>query len=564
MTAQRKARGALRKVCAWSTLVLLIVSGTASAQVIQLSGGSSSLLEAQGGSFELHSEKYVGRFDLGLTDQLRIGFSLATPYRGWNWTLGDQTFPFVLPTDLFNGSYYFLGRGVSAEHHGDRGRLLVYGGTTSLGYYTPFLSLARSERGVGLVFYERQLSRTTKFYSYNIFSSQQTSLQGIDWAPRKGLKLATSAGMGSNQGYWSGSLNFDRNWISAQGGYTHTGDAFRRVRVQAPLVTETSGGNFRVQLRPLQNLAFTLSRHNYLKSDPRPAVGAAASVDSLGVYASASGFRFNSAIYDSHTTMSHAQGFTLGVQRSIAGRVEVGSNLFQSHVGGFKQRSISVRLRETLNRRLALSQVISQSNGHTTLGFGGNFTSNWFTIGLEHQTLFFPLADATHSPFRQVLMLNLQLRLPHDIQVYGASNVDATGRARYTGYATSFLYPNGSGRDGRGTGRGLPEYIVRGIVLDDRGNPIQGAALRVDGRIVFTNSQGVFLLSVKKAKMYPLEVHLDQFMFPGWYEVVSAPVTVEGGGADTAKLCEVILRRVAPPQPVLTATSTASPNQAPN
>ena len=283
-------------------------------------------------------------------------------------------------------------------------------------------------------------------------------------------------------------------------------------------------------------------------------------MNSFGIYASVRGFRFNSAHYDSHTAVSHAQGFTLGAQRSIAGRVEVGSDFLSSQAGGAHQHSISTRLREIVNRRFALSQMVSRSNGHTTFGLGASFTSNRFTVGVEHQTLFFPFADATHSPFRQVLMLSVQLRLPHDIQIHGATNVDATGRARYTGYATSFLYPNGSGGNNRGRGRGLLEYIVRGIVLDEHGDPVQGAALRIDNQLVFSDSQGVFLLHVKHDKTYRFEVLPDQFMFPGRYEVVSAPATIAAGREEGAKLAEIVLRRTPPPQPAL-AASGASPKQ---
>lgn len=541
--------------------MVLVSAISAPAQVLQLQGGSSSLLGANGGSLELHTGSSTGRFDVGTLDRPEIGFSYTRSFHGWDVTAGDQGIPFVLPTDLFNRSYYFLGRGLRLQNAPNSpNRMLVYAGTTSQGFKTPFLNVARSERGVGLIFYRRQLSPTKRFYSYNIFSSRQTSLQGLEWTPHEGLKLATTAGIGDNQRYWAGSLDYKRDWIWLQTSYTRTGDSFRRVEVQAPLVAETTGPNLRVQLLPRQWLTLALSHQNYLSPIPDSPAGDTASVDTLGTSITAAGLRLSGSFFHSRTNTNNLNAFTVGAQRNLWGRVEAGASYFQSHAAHSDWHSLSSHLREKFFRHFSFSQLITKSNGSTTVGLGGTFSSNLFSISLEHQTLFFPFSKRTQSPFRQALVISVQLQLPHNIRLHGATNVDAFGHLRYTSYADSYFYPHGSGQDNGGRYRSLPGYVVRGIVVDEQTHPIRGAALEIDGQTVFTDSQGLFQVRMKKRKACSVQILADQFMFPGHYEVVSAPSSIESATEERAIPYEIVLRRVSPHPPVLTA-GPGSPKQ---
>ncbi len=545
----------------WLLILSSLAMGAraASGQVIQIQGGSSSLLNASGGSVELHASDSTARFDFGVIGGPELGFSYSKVFHGWDYSVGDRFIPFVLPSDQFSRSSYFLGRGLSLEKKEGDDRMLFYLGTTSLGYRTPYLDLATSQQPVELIFYEHQVSPTAKFYSYNILSSRQTSLQGFEWMPRKGLKLATIGGIGNNQGYWAGSLDFERDWISVQAGYTQSGDSFRRVDVKAPLVAETRGPILRVQLRPAQWLAFTGSHENYLNPIPHSSLGPSASVDSLGANVTAGGFSFNSAIFHSQTKVSDLHSFNLGVQRNLGERMNVSEYFFQSRAGNSTWRSISTLLRENLTRRFSLSQSVMSGNGRTNLELGGNFVSNRFSIGLDHQTFFYPFAGRSQSPLRQALIVNLQVQLPHNTQFHAATAVDALGRLRYTTYADSYFYPNDAGGEGGGRYRPLPEYVVRGVVVDDRKEPVRGAALKVGGQMVFSDSQGSFILRVAKSKDYSLEVLLDQFMFPGHYEVMSAPSELRSGKEEQANTYEIVLRRTV----VTQASASSASNQNP-
>ena len=135
--------------------------------------------------------------------------------------------------------------------------------------------------------------------------------------------------------------------------------------------------------------------------------------------------------------------------------------------------------------------------------------------------------------------MNLRLQLPQDIQLHGTTNVSPLGKVRYTAYASTFLYRPG-GPTSKPT---MYENVVRGCVVDETGEPIFGAALRVDGELLFTDSQGIFLVRRKKAKELRLEVLLDQFMFPGAYKVLSVPRTVKPAREELSEMNEVVLRK---------------------
>ncbi|MBI3669116.1 MAG: carboxypeptidase regulatory-like domain-containing protein [Acidobacteria bacterium] len=549
-------------------MLLLAGAGPAAAQVFEFNGGSSTLLNAYGGEVGFRGKNYAGRVDFGFFGRSRVGFFLAAPYRGYTWGLGDQPIRFVLPTDLFNRSYYFLGRGLSATRKDPRSRLLLYGGATSTGFMVPFLTVARPETPTSLFFYERELSRKWRLYSHNIVSQRQTSIQSLEWQARDDLKLAMSGGIGSNQHYWASSLGFVRRRIALQASYAWAGDAFRRVLVETPALADVNRENVRLELSPLNSLHFVLGRENYLA--PAPASSGAgelrAAVNTFGVWGSAAGFQMYGSVFDSDTASRRTRAMALGARRAFTRRLEAGVDYLHSELPNAPAvNSLISTVREMLTPRLSLSQVVTHTAGQTSVSFGGNFLSNWFTAGVDYQTIYFPLASASQSQFRQILMLNVHLQLPRGIQFHGATNVTPLGEVRYTAYGTAFAYHGLSGENGRlARSEGFYENVARGRVVDQTGQPVAGAALLIDHEMVFSNSQGEFFLRRKKAQEYPLEVALDQFLLPGRFVVVTAPATLKAAREEVAQFYEVVLQRLPSiAQPPAPETPSAAPPPSP-
>jgi hypothetical protein len=531
----------------------------ADGQVFQLTGGSSSLLNAEGGSLEVHANNYKARIDLGYLGRPSLGFFFSRPYKTSVLGAGDQQIPFVLPTDLFDHSFYFLGRGVSLTRNLGGSRLFVFAGTTTDGYLAPFLNVARNDTPSGAIFYEKQLSPTLRFFSRNVFSNRQTSIQAIDWATRKDIKMALSVGIGNNQPYGSSSFAMDERWVALDASYTLSGRNFQRVLVATPQLAENDRENIRLELRPATNVRIIISRNNYLASFA-PNQYERAMVEGFGASAAAGGFQFNGSYFLSATTAGSSSAMDLGVRRNLTRRLEVGTDYLRSgYLKGAVAHSVIGNIREIFNSRLILTQIISHNNGQTIVDFGGNFISNFVTLSVDYQTLFLPFAQSAPGQLKQVMVLGLHFQLPHGVQINMDTNVTPLGQVRYTAYGSTYAY-RGMGRSSGGasfTGSFF-QNIVRGQVLDPEGEPIAGAALQVGAELAVTDSDGNFMVRVKKAGMLNLKVAFDEFTSPGRYAIVQAPQTVKATRKESAQEYSIVLRRLP------NGVSTADPSHQPD
>ena len=79
-------------------------------------------------------------------------------------------------------------------------------------------------------------------------------------------------------------------------------------------------------------------------------------------------------------------------------------------------------------------------------------------------------------------------------------------------------------------------------------HPVAGAALEIDKELVLTDSTGSFFLRTKKPMEVPLKVLADQFITPGFFEVVSAPVTVKADREELAGEVTIVVRRASRPK----------------
>jgi hypothetical protein len=525
---------------------LLLMAAPAHGQAFKLQGGSSSLYGGHGGSLEVRGLNYTAQLGFGWLDGPRMGFSYATMYRGVLLNFGDQAIPFSLPTDLVNRSYYFLGRGASVSWKTPRRSLFLYSGFTSRSYMLPFFRAADAQAGAGLIFFENQITPQLRFFSQNVISARQTSIQSLEYSLSDRFKLAASAGIGNNQRYWATTLDLDRDWIAVQAGYTVAGENFRRVRVESPVTSENERENIRVELRPLEQLRFVVGRNNYLSPAQDDTRLLRATVNSYAAFASLRGFQLHSSFYDSLNDSGRARAFSAGARRRFGNRLDVAGDFMRSFPSqGPRTDTTVLTVRETITPRLSLTQVITRGSGQTSFAFGGNYVNNRFSASVEYQTLYVPFAVGGDSPYRQVLVLNLRLLLPGFIEVNLGSDVTPIGGVRYTTYATGYAYHGvAAGGGTAGMAGSLHRHVIRGRVVDQSGQPVRGAAVNIGGELVFTDSTGHFTLRRKKAEMLPVAVALDEFILPGRYEVIQAPTQAKAAPEAEARPLEIILRRL--------------------
>src|SRR5207248_2287371 len=87
-----------------------------SAQVFRVQGGTSTMLNAQGGSVEFKAPGYDGSVGLGYYNG-KVMFGGETRYKFHDYTIlaGDDSVPFTLPSDIFDNSHYFSARSAGVE-----------------------------------------------------------------------------------------------------------------------------------------------------------------------------------------------------------------------------------------------------------------------------------------------------------------------------------------------------------------------------------------------------------------------------------------------------------------
>src|SRR5579884_2225716 len=125
-------------------LVLTLAVGACDTwgQTFQLQGGSSTQIDANGGSIGITAGKYQGWLGAGeIEGHFRMGAygqSNLTPNLAL--AVGDDATSLTLPTDIFTGGQSILTRGAGAlvKLNDGKDSMYYFGGTTSFGYGTGF------------------------------------------------------------------------------------------------------------------------------------------------------------------------------------------------------------------------------------------------------------------------------------------------------------------------------------------------------------------------------------------------------------------------------------------
>lgn len=548
MFPQVKSSSNLRAAAWLLGLCLLANTSSLFGQVIKVEGGTSDILPSKGGSINIQGENYEGYLGAGdVGGEFRLGSYLKTSFAGYKFTLGDQTTVIGLPTDIFGSQQYFLTRGASASGQFHGARVFVFGGTTALGVGSQFFQAAQAQVPVGMLFLDIPLSDKLTFYSRNLASNQQTSIQGLDWRPFQWLNTDFSGGIGGNKPYFATTFHVDRNWLDVKAGYIVAGNQFRRITTPSVFATEPDRENLLVTIKPVSRLVVTAGHQNLLQ--PQQELSAPflrATVDQFQTNYEIAKFRLGAGFFQSHSQSFKNKSEDFTVYRAITRNIEAGVNYFHSLSGtGPRSSNLSGNIREKLSQKLSLLQVISHSQGNTNILFGGSYTTNRFIISVDYQDLYFPFLP--NNPFSQSLAVSLRVKLFGNVQVSGDTFRSSDGRLRYSAGASTLLVHNFQ-HGGGGQTFSFPKYVVRGHVRDESGAPIEGAALRIGDELVYTNAFGEFMLRQKTSGQLPFEVVLPEFLNRLTFRVVAAPPTVTAEPEDSAHDVLVVLAPVFQPR----------------
>jgi len=523
---------------------LLAFSYPLSAQFIKVEAGASDMVPTQGGSISFQGPGYEGYIGAGeMNGAFRLGAYGKTTLGSFPLTAGDQNLAFTLPTDIFGGAQYFSARGLGAKLPVDAS-VFVFGGVTTLAAGTPLFQAFQNQVPVGVIFIDRAITDNLHFYSRDIFSRQQSWIQGFDWRPRRWIKTGLSAGTGSNKPYFAASVDADRNWYEIKAGYIQASNGFRRITTPSIFASEPDRESVLVTVKPYSSLVLTGGHENFLA--PQGSLTAPfqrASVDQLQASFDVAQFRLGAGVFQSHGPSGRnvSDGFT--VSRRITRNIDGSASYYQNLSGpGLHTAYLFGTVRETISPKISLLQVINRTQGNTNFLFGGSYTSNRFSFSVDYQTLYMPFL---RNPLVTGVGATLNLKLWGGFQVNGQTFRSPDGKLRYTASASTLLTTNLRPAEGSGKQLRMGGYVVRGHVRDESGAPIEGAAIHIGEETVYSNAAGEFQLRLSKPEHLALTVLISQFLTPLNFIVVSAPPAVTAMPEDSSPDVLVVLRLVA-------------------
>jgi hypothetical protein len=526
-------------------LLFLCLAGALSAQVFQVDGGTSSLYQSGGGSVTVRASSYNVTLGGGTTaGHLMEGAQLVKATSNAKYTVGDDRIDFSLPTDIFDTSHFLLARGAGVSTTLRHTDIMAFAGGVSTEYSTPLFNGAKINKAAGILFLKKQFGSTLHFFSDTIATNKMTEIEGVQWQLRPKVDLAFSAGVGANQPYAAASFNMSAPRFDIKAAYIEAGTQFHRVVLISPLLAEPDRENVLVTVKLFSYLTLTGGRQNYLVPQYPLNTNVRSSVDQAGASLNVLGASLEGAFYHSSYQGSSNHAVSFSATRDITTRIHATANYLVSRPKGSPGNSSFIStISETLTPRLSVNESVTYTNGHTSVNYGGQLLTNLLTIGASYQTYYVPANNS--MPFHQELELDLKMNLFGRLMLHGESVVDPTGHVRYTADASTLLY------HGQVAGRvvehaAIGNYILQGCVVDTAGNVVEGAALLVDDKKVFTDSNGCFQVREHKPHSHKLEVVLTEFLQNGNWEVVSAPTVVtsaaEQDGAQTTIIVE--LRKV--------------------
>ena len=519
-------------------------TGSPGQQVIQVEGGGNSFTGAYGGRLHLWGPRYEGWFGAGYSGNLRLAGFLKAGFARDTVRLGFDAYSLALPTDLWAGSPYLVTQGAGWQHAASRVRTFVFAGLAGVGVSAPFVNASQSEKPIAALRVDVALSPSVDAQTLLVGARRQTVLQSATWRlPRPFGDVAASAGMGANRPFGAFVWRRDGESLELSAGYTLIDLGFRRADAPLPTASELRRENLLVTARPFRNTHATVGRRNFfVANDTADPVRFTLNQVSAGT--AVSGWRIHAGIFDSHSDVGRVVSSYAGLGRGLGRWVSADLQATESHpAGGTVSRMLTLGLREDVRHDLGLSQYITYTGRSLSGSLGGTLRRGFTNVAVSYQTLYVPTRRP--DPFVRALSVELRLQVGN-YSTNLATAIDPSGNVSYTASGGTYLY---LGQPALGLG-GQPfviriqRYIVRGVVADEAGVAVEGAAIDVGGTVVLTNSRGEFFVRASRRRTLPLRVLLDEFLAPGRFETVSAPESVDAADEESATPVRIVLRRV--------------------
>jgi outer membrane protein OmpA-like peptidoglycan-associated protein len=540
------------------------VSGRAEGQtVVEVQGGGSSLVGGYGATANFWRNGVDGWIGLGYLDGLRAGAFLRTAMGKDTLRLGNDALVLRFPTDLFSSGYNLLVQGASLG--GGRGRTsyLAFAGASSSSLAAPSFQATSIEKPMGALFLQHRLSSTVRLTGNLLVAQHQTVVPGIQWQPMPDLTAALVAGTGAGSPYAATSVTARRGGLGIKALYAWNPERFRRADVPGPTQTESEKENVALTYEIGSAFQIGVARQHFLQDSADVATPIRATGNSAFASGRVHEVRITGGVYDSHSEGFSNLSSYFAVGREVTSWLDAEMFLLQSRPSGRAMSTTPiVNLRWQLSPRVRLMQQLSMHEHHPTILFGANLITALGEFGADYQIVHQPFQP--FRPFRSALNLTARLQLGRYSTNLG-TYVRPDGAVDYSASGSTFLYMGAFGGvqpQQLGAGQNMGRYVVRGVVRDEDGAPVEGAAIALGGEMAFTNSRGEFFVRVRRPQRVEVSVSLDEFLLPGRWVVVAAPTEFVAEPEDRARGLEITLRRAEPVAPVPVTPPPAEPDTA--
>ncbi|MGA1418071.1 MAG: hypothetical protein ACO327_06660, partial [Gemmatimonadaceae bacterium] len=531
-------------VAAFRAVALVVLLCVASAaQVVEVQGGGSTLFDAYGVSANVWGQTYDGWLGVGYQDGWRVGGRLRRAIRGDTIRAGNDALSLRAPTDLFGSGTNVLVQGASIVRHRGPTRALLFAGASATGTGGSFAQAQRAERPLGALLLDRPLSPRLRGTAQAILARRQSFRAAFAWTDSAGIEAAGMLGTGANRPFASASLLMDRDLWTLRAQYVGAAAGFRPADLPIPPQSRPDGLNLQLTLHPIESLTLTLGRQGFVQDSiigrwrPR-AIGTSASAALVRGSSQLSAGAYRSDFGDQRT-----QSVFVAAGQSFGDRFAANLYVLRAMPAELPATTNPVLiLQERLSERWAFSQLLSWSAGRLTTSLGGNYRGETMDLGIGYGFVHAPLDPV--RPFQRTLNLSVRLQLGN-YRAAVATTVTPSGAVVYDASAATFLYLGGeNGLLASPVATPLGRYVVRGIVRDDRGAPLSGAALLIGEEMVFSDTQGRFFARFRSTRQVRIKVLLEEFLIPGRYSAELIPAVVRPQLESQASELTVVVRRV--------------------
>jgi hypothetical protein len=190
--------------------------------------------------------------------------------------------------------------------------------------------------------------------------------------------------------------------------------------------------------------------------------------------------RFSGSTSFFQSNLNNGQLYGVGTRFSFL-QIQAGD-----YVSGRQSSRLLTFTEHTMHWSLPL--YLTRSNGTTNFNFGGGYQSNRFKVQAGYSVLYFP---ALRQPFQKILSISVGFRF-HSAAFSTGTVIQPNGKNQWAvsgddylqtklampsagdGPAVRMLVQNGHGG----------KFQMQGLVVDEHGEPVEGAAITVGNDIV--------------------------------------------------------------------------------